>query len=75
MLFSGAYKELTLAASVVNYLKMVNNESNRKDISLDKSFMKALLIGLWTVKTIKNEPAINSDLKKCVKRKQYSVPI
>ena len=47
------FEEVKLSVKVVNGLKLLNSEK-RDDVARDKTFIKALLVGLFGVKSIKN---------------------
>lgn len=48
-----SFKEVGMAAEVVNILLMLNNEENRGVVFKDKLFIKALLVGLIGLDNIK----------------------
>lgn len=58
----GQYKELKMAALLVKGLLELNKDENRDNANLDKSFIKALMIGVCTLKKIENGDAIKKDL-------------
>lgn len=64
------FKEVKMASVLVNGLQMFNENENRKKSEFDKSFVKALIIGLCTKKSIENGEEINKDLLIFIKGKQ-----
>lgn len=48
------FKEVYLPVRVVNGLKDLNGDDKRDNVSKDKMFVKALLVGLFGVKAIKD---------------------
>lgn len=56
------FKEIKMASLLVNGLKILNDGENRKQPGLDKTFVKALIIGLCTQKAIENGEQIHKDL-------------
>lgn len=61
-----AFKEVKLSATLTNGLSLFNQTTSRKNIVIDKPFIKALLIGVCTAKKVKSEGrnAIHADLLK-----------
>lgn len=57
-----AFMEVKMAATCVKGLLRFNETENRKDTGLDKAFIKALIIGLCTIKQVKENDRINKDL-------------
>lgn len=55
-----------MARIIVDGLKQLNTQPKRDDISLDKNFIKLLLIGLVGVKVIKGQ-GVEKIIKKFVK--------
>lgn len=51
-----------MAALLVKGLLELNKDENRGNANLDKPFIKALIIGLCTLKRIKNGDPIKKDL-------------
>lgn len=51
-----------MASILVNGLSRLNTGENRKNPDLDKAFVKALIIGFCTTKSIRSGHAINKDL-------------
>lgn len=50
----GKSREIRLAARVIDGLLLLNQSNRREDVSRDKSFIKALLISICSLKTIQN---------------------
>lgn len=48
------FEEITLSVRVVNGLKDLNGNDKRDNVSKDKTFVKALLVGVFGVKAIKD---------------------
>lgn len=57
----GEFKEVKMPAKLVKGLLSLNEGENRKNTDLDKTFIKALIIGLWTIKKVKTDERINKD--------------
>lgn len=68
----GSYTEVSLAASFVMYLKAVNSPMNRENSDLDKPFIKALLVGLCSIKTIKSTSEIDKGYIAFIKGKELA---
>lgn len=48
------FEEITLSVRVVNGLKYLNGNDKRDNVSKDKTFVKALFVGVFGVKAIKD---------------------
>lgn len=51
-----------MAALLVKVLRSLNDETNRKNADLDKSFVKGLVIGFFTIKAVQNNEQMHKDL-------------
>lgn len=58
-----------MAAVLVDALKLFNNEENRNNTDLDQPFIKALIIGICTKKSIQSGEDIHKDLLIFIKGK------
>lgn len=58
----GRFEEVKMAVRLVKGLLQLNETENRGNAMLDKPFIKALIIGLCTLKVLDNGEAINKDL-------------
>lgn len=56
-----AFEEVKMASKLVNGLYRLNDLEKRKNRALDKAFIKALIIGLCTIKAIQNGDQIHKD--------------
>lgn len=63
------FKEIELSAQLVNGLCLLNQPTNRQNITFDKSFVKALIISICTLQAIKTsgEEAIHKDVLKFIR--------
>lgn len=66
------FEEIKLPARAVNGLKGLNSDGKRESTSKDKMFIKALLVGLSSVKGIKNGE-INKRLIRFMKGKLFKL--
>lgn len=64
------YEKVRIGAHVVNGLINFNKPEKRADILIDKSFIKALLIGIVGLKRIKENGKIEKGLIKFMKGKR-----
>lgn len=65
----GVFKEIKFSAQLVNGLCLFNQPTNRQKVSFDKPFIKALLIGICTLQTLKlkGEEGIHKDVEKFIR--------
>lgn len=62
MKIDGRFKDVTMAAVLVKLLRRANDTENRKKAGLDRGFLKALIIGLCTAKSIEKGEQIHKDI-------------
>lgn len=58
----GRFKELKMAAVMVDALRRFNDGDNRKNFARDKAFVKTLIIGLCGLKSIEDGESVHQDL-------------
>lgn len=58
----GKYEEIKMPAVLVKVLLELNEKDNRKDIGMDQPFVKAIIIGICTIKVIRQNEPIDKDL-------------
>lgn len=56
------FTEMKMPALLVEGLLHLNGTENRKNANMDKTFIKALIIGICTIKAIQNNCQIHKDL-------------
>lgn len=62
VLIDGQYQEVKMAALLVNGLLHLNKMENRGNANFDKTFIKALIIGLCTLKNVESSEPLKKDL-------------
>lgn len=67
VLVGQTYTEIKLSAQLLKGLSMFNQPNFRKNAAFDKSFVKSLLIGIFTVQAIRNGEKIHADLIKFIR--------
>lgn len=65
---NGIFEEIRMSAVLVKGLKVLNSPEKRHDILMDKSYLKALLIGMVGLTAIKSNEVIEKGILDFMKR-------
>lgn len=67
MHIGGVFQEKKIQASIMAILLNLNENKKRGDANYDKAFIKALIIGLFSTKNVRDGKKMHDDLKAFIK--------